>query len=177
MQAMQCPKCGGSLEVASSDTHTVCVYCGHSIRISRDASGQPVAVLEDIRASTDILAADTARKRLEERLTGLRESYSQLYERYADVRGEVGRLAWTPAITGIVFGFVIGSLVGDWAVPLLIVGSVIGLVLALRAQAARLAEAEESYEPVLNRISDSIEEVTNQLQAVTSRMDNLVMRM
>lgn len=177
MQAMQCPKCGGALGFAPQATRAVCGYCGGSVRISRDASGQPVAVLEDIRTSADILAAEVARKRLEERLADLRESYSQFYERYTNARDEANRLSWTAAIGGIVLGFVLGSIIGEWTLPLLIVGSAIGLVLALRARTARLAEVGEAYESVLNQIIEELGEVTTQLRAVTAKMDGLVMQM
>lgn len=111
MQALQCPKCGGTLGFAPQATRAVCGYCGGSVRISRDASGQPVAVLEDIRTSTDILAAEAARKRLEERLADLRESHSQPYKAYSDAKAKVDRLSGSFTVTGAIVGGIVGSLI------------------------------------------------------------------
>ena len=72
VQSIQCPKCGSPLEVTPSTSQARCSYCGSMLRVSRDASGQPLAVLDDIRTGIDILALDAERRQLHEKLEALR---------------------------------------------------------------------------------------------------------
>lgn len=56
LESVQCPKCGGPLEVTPSTAQARCSYCGSVLEVSCDASGQP----------TDILTANVVRRRLED---------------------------------------------------------------------------------------------------------------
>jgi len=68
VESIQCPKCGSPLEVESAARAATCTYCGSRLRLTKGASGHPLAVLEDIKVDTEILAKQTAINHLGERL-------------------------------------------------------------------------------------------------------------
>ena len=85
IEFMQCPKCGSPLEVQPTATSATCAYCGSRLRVTRGASGHPLAVLGDIKNDTAILAKQTAVNHLRRQLPDLLEERSRLVANsYAD---------------------------------------------------------------------------------------------
>ncbi len=78
IEFMQCPKCGSPLEVEPTARSATCTYCGSRLRVTRGASGHPVAVLSDIKDDTAIIAKQTAINHLRNRLRNLLQERGRL---------------------------------------------------------------------------------------------------
>lgn len=64
VESIQCPKCGSPLQVEGGTRQAWCTYCGSQLRITTGRSGHPLAVLDDIRADTSLLAKQRASEHL-----------------------------------------------------------------------------------------------------------------
>lgn len=71
VKALQCPKCGGPIPVTVGVLAIACCYCGSNLRVTRGASGEPVAVLSEIAHGTRLLAKKQALEYLNGRLDEL----------------------------------------------------------------------------------------------------------
>ena len=69
VESVQCPKCGAPLRVEPDREHTYCSYCGAALKLTRGHSGHQMAVLDDIKTDTSILAKEVALRRLTEKVT------------------------------------------------------------------------------------------------------------
>ena len=63
VESVQCPKCGAPLSVEPDREHTYCSYCGAGLKLTQGVSGHPMAVLDDIKSDTSILAKEATLKR------------------------------------------------------------------------------------------------------------------
>ena len=57
VHSIQCPKCGAPVEAAAEGGVSRCKHCNSSLRFSRDDSGHPVAVLDEIKSDTRQMVA------------------------------------------------------------------------------------------------------------------------
>jgi len=187
IESIQCPKCGSPLEVARSTLQARCSYCGSTLRVSRDASGQPLAVLDDIREDTDILATDVVRRRLEERLRerlavrhNLRSAYAIALEK---TPASAGCATWLVAAVGAFIGALVGAGLGEIVGPEsvegfsllgVIVGGLIAWWLMDPERKATRTKVEEYYGPRLRALGRDVEEARRELGAATARMDGLI---
>lgn len=67
VESIQCPKCGSPLQVEGGHRQIWCTYCGSQLRITSGSSGHRLAVLDDIRADTSLLAKQRALEHLRQR--------------------------------------------------------------------------------------------------------------
>jgi len=81
IELMQCPRCGAPLKVEPTARFATCTYCGSRLRVTRGASGHPLAVLTDIKDDTGIIARQTAIDHLQGRLQVLRQKRDELESR------------------------------------------------------------------------------------------------
>ena len=69
VESVQCPKCGAPLGVEPGREHMYCSHCGAHSRLALGASGHRMAVLDDIKTDTSILAKEVALRRLNDKVT------------------------------------------------------------------------------------------------------------
>jgi hypothetical protein len=87
--SIQCPQCGSPVQVEPAARYATCAYCASSLRITRGSSGHPLAVLEDIRADTGMLARQAAVRHLRQRLRDLTGQRNELQARQSALAGHV----------------------------------------------------------------------------------------
>lgn len=79
---MQCPDCGAPLSAEAGERLVTCSYCGARLRITKGASGYPMATLDDIKVDTSLLAREVACRRLEEKQKRLAAERADLLRRH-----------------------------------------------------------------------------------------------
>ena len=82
IQALQCPKCGAMLEVGTATTAADCSYCGAHLRVTKGASGRPLATLDDLKEDTSVLAAVAVWRHIKDRLDSVVAQRDQLWRSY-----------------------------------------------------------------------------------------------
>ena len=166
VQSIQCPKCGSPLEVTPSTTQARCSYCGSVLHVSRDTSGQLLAVLEGIRTDTDILATDVV-ARLGERLRALRRSRDDLSDQHAAAKK---RATWLKIVGGIIL--VVAFLVyRNGSIYCASICLLISLLPSIwESKHKKLAKR---YKSTLCKLDVEIAETERRLRAVVARMDRL----
>jgi len=73
VERVQCPSCGAHLTLEDRQGAARCAYCGAHLRITQGASGHPLAVLDDIKVDSSILAMNVVREHLQEELAALQK--------------------------------------------------------------------------------------------------------
>ena len=69
VETLQCPKCGAPLRIEPDREHTYCSYCGAALKLTQGVSGHQMAVLDDNKTDTSILAKEVALRRLTDKVT------------------------------------------------------------------------------------------------------------
>ena len=97
VEHVQCPDCGAPLSAEAaencgaydrtadfprSERLATCGYCGARLRITKGASGYPMATLDDIKVDTSLLAREVACRRLEEKQKKLAAERADLLRRH-----------------------------------------------------------------------------------------------
>jgi hypothetical protein len=95
LEEMKCPNCGGSIVIDPSNKFSKCNYCGTVLRFTANSSGNS---LEAIEVHIELLAKETAIKRLKEeikillkKLEDIKESESRLGDSHRSKRTEIER--------------------------------------------------------------------------------------
>lgn len=73
VEHVQCPSCGAPIALEGRQAAAQCAYCGAHLRITQGASGHPLAILDDIKVDSSILAMNVVRGRLQEELAALQK--------------------------------------------------------------------------------------------------------
>lgn len=200
VESVQCPKCGSPLQVESGLRQVWCTYCGSQLRITSGSSGHPLAVLDDIRADTSLLAKQRALEHLRQHRVELfaeREKLCAWWEQQKRFIGSVPseRQVGNKATQAVMFSMLavvgacmfLGSLVagvtGDSSSILL---AAIGLLFAgvmlvcvrsvLRERAGlvkRVEEERESARSALAQCEARIRAIDGELDKVWLRIDGL----
>ena len=90
VESIQCPKCGSPLGVESGARDAVCDYCGSQLRVTRGSSGHPLAVLDDIRADTSLLAKQRAQEHLQQHRDELLAKRAELCDEWRQRKARLG---------------------------------------------------------------------------------------
>lgn len=87
VRVLQCPKCGAGVEAGGEGDVISCGYCGASLQVATGASGNLIARMSSIDASTAFVARTKERSRLvvqvgwiDKELEGFRDYKSPLHE-------------------------------------------------------------------------------------------------
>ena len=91
VESVQCPSCGAAIQLEPGAKIAVCDYCGTNLRITKGASGHPLAVLGSISVDTGILAREAAYRRLQERLAGLRQERAKHEGHLSELKAQLTR--------------------------------------------------------------------------------------
>ncbi len=131
VESIQCPNCGSPLEVGATDRVATGGDCRARLSITKGASGYPLAVLDDIKVDTALIARETAVRRLERNLADLRRERDALI-----VEGEHPPRSATSAMGFKVLLIVVIAVVAVPAFRVLMrLGTRLGLVVVLVAVA------------------------------------------
>ena len=177
-ESIQCPPCGGSLDVGRSAVSAKCAYCGSTIQLKVDAAGQVLPVLEQMHQASSIVAKRAAMGYLEKQFQEWRACRATLE---SDLAWELKRadrrmLLW--ALVGTAVGSALGVATGmavtqrAWFV-FAFVGTMLGLLVAgpsagkiKTSYQGRLREANEKIADHQARIQELQEEVARLAQTV-----------
>lgn len=108
LRVVQCPKCGSSVNAVRPGTITTCGYCGSSLEVVVGASGNPIARLASIEASTTYLARAEQLRRVQEQLAERNWALSNLVGNYKQVRETIQPYYWACWSTAVVGGLMTG---------------------------------------------------------------------
>ena len=184
VESVQCPKCGASLSVEPDREHTFCSYCGAGLKLALGVSGHPMAVLDDIKTDTSILAKEVALRRLTDKITEKQRAVRALLSERATELEALPSIAWEFRVLCAFFGIPVtiaaicafsfeavaaGLLVLAMGLPFLYlaVSPVAGL--KKREGLQRIAQLDAR----IHSISQEIEDLQEQISAKEADMDAL----
>jgi hypothetical protein len=114
VESVQCPKCGGPVDVTPGREALHCTYCGAGLRITRGASGHAMATLDDIKEDTSLLARDAMYRRLEADLLVLEQQHDKLQSEYGQkkLQADATQPSGSSEVVAIICGAILGELGG-----------------------------------------------------------------
>ena len=129
VESIQCPKCGSPLRLEAAGKEATCDYCGARLRITVGTSGYPLAVLDDIRVDTALMARETVLRRLERNLEGLQRERDALVTAQEQPR----RLGWRGAAVRLLLIIALAALAVPAFKLIARLGARLGLLVVLVA--------------------------------------------
>jgi len=183
VESIQCPKCGSPLEVISSTRQAVCEYCGSTLTITKGASGHSMAVLDEIKVDTGLIARETARRRLEEKLQDLRLRRNKLHGEYLgqleqrQVRGGGCSLSAGLFMTALLIGLLLVASGEAYLGVILVLGGAVVLYWShwkrRKSQREHKKDLASKYEPRLRQLSEDISHTKQRIETIKVEMDRL----
>ncbi len=171
IQSVQCPSCGGALDVSGSTTQARCAWCGAALQVSEDASGHPKAVLAGIKSDTSIVALDAMRRRLESERDEQREGMLALDFQYHQCSGRKA-IAWMFSLSGGVGALVFFSGV-FWDLAIGALTSIALTALVLSLWLSGINRQQEACSETARALATKMSETEARLSKVVAHMDQL----
>lgn len=181
VEQVQCPNCAAQVDVEEGRSFLHCSYCGSGLKIEKGSSGHSMAVLDDIKVDTGILAHEVVRRRLEGRLGELEETFGVVHQRYDEGKPGGVWIMWIVAllfmgVTSLGFGFLKYKGASGEIIITGIAFILVGVVV-LSIQSDKRQKMQEEYEAARERYESEVAAVREELEHVTEQMDDLTRKL
>jgi len=176
VERVQCPSCGAFLALGDQQGAVQCTYCGAHLRIAQGASGQPMAILDEIKIDSSILAMNAVRGHLQEKLAELQGKRRSILDNASNEKSAVlpgcARMFGILCLLGGIISFLVAIAGIEEATWVMVVSFIILMGIFVYASWRR-GGIDSQAQAQIAPIDKEIQKVQEELARIESKMDEL----